>query len=179
MRTTCCRYGLTATIGASRMFSVLTERCYVGYYGEFIGTVYCTYGPSISTIESTCCSETWWACMWQQCMSPDLLQYFTNPNTADLIKSKSAYVVPYIFEKAFRYICWCFADHLMTFAFQVACSFDPAMKIGYITKLSRDLREKHSQPKSWEEWRKNIPVFGIERHQLGMVAQWGRQWIWS
>ena len=28
----------------SRMFSVATEGCHVGYSREFVGTVYCTYG---------------------------------------------------------------------------------------------------------------------------------------
>ena len=32
------------------MFSVLTEGCHVGYSREFVGTVYCTYGQSNTTI---------------------------------------------------------------------------------------------------------------------------------
>ena len=34
----------SVSTGASRMFSVLTEGCHVGYSREFVGTVYCTYG---------------------------------------------------------------------------------------------------------------------------------------
>ena len=33
----------------SRMFSVLTEGCHVGYSREFVGTVYCPYGQSNTT----------------------------------------------------------------------------------------------------------------------------------
>ena len=33
----------------SRMFSVLTEGCHVGYSREFVGTVNCTYGQSNTT----------------------------------------------------------------------------------------------------------------------------------
>ena len=32
------------------MFSVLREECHVGYSREFVGTVYCTYGQSNTTI---------------------------------------------------------------------------------------------------------------------------------
>ena len=36
--------------GSSRMFSVFTEGCHVGYYWEFVGRVYCTHGQSNTTI---------------------------------------------------------------------------------------------------------------------------------
>ena len=35
------------------MFSVLREECHVGYSREFVGTVYCTYGESNTTIVSS------------------------------------------------------------------------------------------------------------------------------
>ena len=35
------------------MFSVITEGCHVGYSREFVGTVYCTYGQSNTTINHT------------------------------------------------------------------------------------------------------------------------------
>ena len=34
------------------MFSVLKEGCHVGYSREFVGTVYCTYGQSNTTIST-------------------------------------------------------------------------------------------------------------------------------
>ena len=34
----------------SQVFSVFTEGCHVGYSREFVGTVYCTYGQSNTTI---------------------------------------------------------------------------------------------------------------------------------
>ena len=39
----------SVSTGPSRMFSVLTEGCHVGYSREFVGTVYCTYGQSNTT----------------------------------------------------------------------------------------------------------------------------------
>ena len=39
-------------IGPSRMFSVLTEGCHVGYSREFVDTVYCSYGQSNKTYSS-------------------------------------------------------------------------------------------------------------------------------
>ena len=39
----------SVSTGPSRMFSVLTEGCHVGYSWEFVGTVYCTYGQSNTT----------------------------------------------------------------------------------------------------------------------------------
>ena len=43
---------LSGVTGPSRMFSVLTEGCHVGYFREFVGTVYCTYGQSNTTNNS-------------------------------------------------------------------------------------------------------------------------------
>ena len=40
----------SVSIGPSRMFSVLTEWCHVGYSREFVGTVCCTYEQSNTTI---------------------------------------------------------------------------------------------------------------------------------
>ena len=42
----------SVSTGPSRMFSVLTEGCHVGYSREFVGTVYCTYGQSNTPINS-------------------------------------------------------------------------------------------------------------------------------
>ena len=42
----------SVSTGRSRMFSVLTEGCHVGYSREFVCTVYCTYGQSNTTTVS-------------------------------------------------------------------------------------------------------------------------------
>ena len=41
------RYGST---GPSRMLSIATEWCFMGYSREFLGTVHCTYGQLNTTI---------------------------------------------------------------------------------------------------------------------------------
>ena len=48
-----CTDTRSVSTGPSRMFSVLTEGCHVGYSREFVGTVYCTYGQSNTTNGST------------------------------------------------------------------------------------------------------------------------------
>ena len=42
----------SVSTGPSRIFSVLKEGCHVDYSREFVGTVYCTYGQSNTTIMS-------------------------------------------------------------------------------------------------------------------------------
>ena len=48
----------SVSTGRSRMFSVLTKGCHVGYSREFVGTVYCTYGQSNTTFDSC------WPMIW-------------------------------------------------------------------------------------------------------------------
>ena len=45
----------SVSTGPSQMFSVLTERCHVGYPREFVGRVYCTYGSRIRPMHWLCC----------------------------------------------------------------------------------------------------------------------------